>query len=60
LGWDSPGAAKARELMIKRLGGRVTDKSVRVEGIGVVRDVVSEGVGGRPGRAERKRRDKGF
>jgi DNA replication regulator DPB11 len=60
LGWDSPGAAKARELMIKRLGGRVTDKSVRVEGIGVVRDVVSEGVGGRAGRAERKRRDKGF
>ena len=57
LGWDSPGAAKAREQMIKRLGGRVTEKSVRVEGIGVVRDVASEGAGGR---VSRKRRDKGF
>ncbi|KAF2825793.1 hypothetical protein CC86DRAFT_351787 [Ophiobolus disseminans] len=57
LGWDSPGAAKAREQMIKRLGGKVIEKSVRVEGIGVVRDVASEGVGGR---TSRKRRDKGF
>lgn len=56
LGWDSPGAAKAREQMIKRLGGKLSERSVRVEGIGVVRDVVSEGVG----RHGRKRREKGF
>ncbi|KAF2026883.1 hypothetical protein EK21DRAFT_73218 [Setomelanomma holmii] len=57
LGWDSPGAAKAREQMMKRLGGRVTEKSIRVEGIGIVRDVASEGAGGR---VQRKRRDKRF
>lgn len=57
LGWDSPGAVKARETMIKRLGGTLTEKSVRVEGIGVVRDVASEGAGGR---VPRKRRDRGF
>jgi DNA replication regulator DPB11 len=53
LGWDSPGAAQAREQMIKKLGGRLTEKSVRVEGIGVVRDVASENAGAR---ASRKRR----
>lgn len=57
LGWDSPGAAKAREQMIKRLGVKVTETSVRVEGIGVVRDVASENAGGR---VPRKRREKGF
>ncbi|KAL5115559.1 protein kinase activating protein dpb11 [Pleosporales sp. CAS-2024a] len=57
LGWDSPGAAKAREQMIKRLGGKVTETSVRVEGIGVVRDAASEGAGGR---VARKKREKGF
>jgi hypothetical protein len=51
LGWDSPGAAKAREQMIRKLGGTVQDKSVVVEGIGVVKDV-----GGTTGRAGRKRR----
>ncbi|KAL1797680.1 hypothetical protein ACET3X_004286 [Alternaria dauci] len=51
LGWDSPGAAKAREQMIRKLGGTVQDKSVAVEGIGVVKDV-----GGATGRAGRKRR----
>ena len=57
LGWDTPGAAKAREQMIKRLGGRVEEKSVRVEGIGVVRDVASEVTGGSlGGRAGRKKR----
>jgi DNA replication regulator DPB11 len=55
LGWDSPGAAKARETMMKRLGGRLEERSVRVEGIGVVRDVASEG----GGRVVRKRREKG-
>lgn len=57
LGWDSPGAAKAREQMIKRLGGTLTEKSVRVEGIGVVRDVESENAGGR---VPRRRRERGF
>jgi hypothetical protein len=52
LGWDSPGAAKAREQMIKKLGGTMQDKSVAVEGIGVVKDVG----GGTTGRAGRKRR----
>jgi hypothetical protein len=51
LGWDSPGAAKAREQMIRKLGGTVQDKSVAVEGIGVVKDV-----GGTTGRAGRTRR----
>ncbi len=52
LGWDSPGAAKAREQMIKKLGGTVKERSVPVQGIGVVKDVVSEP----NGRAGRKRR----
>ncbi|KAF1937927.1 hypothetical protein EJ02DRAFT_469333 [Clathrospora elynae] len=52
LGWDSPGAAKAREQMIKKLGGTVKEKSVAVQGIGVVKDVGGEPVG----RAGRKRR----
>ena len=59
LGWDSPGAAKAREQMIKSLGGRVEEGSVMVKGIGVVRDVASENAG-RGGRAVRKRREKGL
>lgn len=53
LGWDSPGAAKAREQMIRKLGGTVQEKSVAVEEIGVVRDVGGEEL---PGRAGRKRR----
>ncbi|KAI4665638.1 uncharacterized protein J4E78_003100 [Alternaria triticimaculans] len=52
LGWDSPGAAKAREQMIKKLGGTMQEKSVAVEGIGVVKDVG----GNTTGRAGRKRR----
>jgi DNA replication regulator DPB11 len=52
LGWDSPGAAKAREQMIKKLGGTMQEKSVAVEGIGVVKDVG----GGTTGRTARKRR----
>lgn len=51
LGWDSPGAAKAREQMIRRLGGTMKEKSVPVEGIGIVRDVGSESTG----RASRRR-----
>lgn len=57
LGWDLPGAAKAREQMIRRLGGKVAEEGIRVEGIGIVRDAVSESVGGR---APRKRRERGF
>lgn len=53
LGWDSPGAAKAREQMIRKLGGTVQDKSVAVEGIGVVRDVGGDGTTGRAGRKRR-------
>ncbi|KAI4696200.1 uncharacterized protein J4E88_000372 [Alternaria novae-zelandiae] len=52
LGWDSPGAAKAREQMIKKLGGTMQEKSVAVEGIGVVKDVG----GNTTGRSGRKRR----
>ncbi|RAR01717.1 subunit of dna polymerase ii [Stemphylium lycopersici] len=53
LGWDSPGAAKAREQMIRKLGGTVQEKSVAVEGIGVVRDVGGDGPTGRAGRKRR-------
>jgi DNA replication regulator DPB11 len=42
LGWDSPGAAKAREQMIKKLGGTVQERSVPAEGIGVVKDAAEE------------------
>lgn len=52
LGWDSPGAAKAREQMIKKIGGTIQERSVPVQGIGIVEDAVSEGLG----RASRKRR----
>ncbi|KAI8932012.1 hypothetical protein NX059_010907 [Plenodomus lindquistii] len=52
LGWEEPGAAKAREAMIKKLGGTIKEKSVAVQGIGVVTD---EG-GEKEGRSVRKRR----
>lgn len=42
LGWDAPGAAKAREQMIKKLGGTLKEKSVPVQGIGIVKDVGGE------------------
>lgn len=51
LGWDSPGAAKAREQMIKKLGGTFKEKNVLVEGIGVVKDASET-----TGRGTRKRR----
>jgi DNA replication regulator DPB11 len=50
LGWDSPGAAKAREQMIKKLGGTVKERSVPAEGIGVVKDAVNESGLGRASR----------
>jgi DNA replication regulator DPB11 len=45
LGWDSPGAAKAREQMIKKLGGTIKERSVPVQGIGIVKDVGGDSVG---------------
>ncbi|KAJ4362354.1 protein kinase activating protein dpb11 [Neocucurbitaria cava] len=53
LGWDSPGAAKAREQMIRKLGGTIKERSVPVKGIGVVKDVVSETSGRAGGRKRR-------
>ncbi|UPX15095.1 protein kinase activating protein dpb11 [Ascochyta rabiei] len=54
LGWDSPGAAKAREAMIKKLGGTLKEKSVPVKAIGGAMDGPSES--GMTSRAGRKRR----
>ncbi|KAF1357465.1 hypothetical protein EJ07DRAFT_167640 [Lizonia empirigonia] len=54
LGWDSPGAAKAREAMIKKLGGTLKEKSVPVQAIGGAMDGPSES--SMTGRAGRKRR----
>ncbi|KAH6642346.1 hypothetical protein C7974DRAFT_99688 [Boeremia exigua] len=54
LGWDSPGAAKAREVMIKKLGGTLKDKNVPVKAIGGAMDGPSES--GMTSRAGRKRR----
>jgi hypothetical protein len=54
LGWDSPGAARAREAMIKRLGGTLTEKSVPVKAIGGAMDGPSESR--MTSRAGRKRR----
>lgn len=53
LGWESPGAAKAREQMIRKLGGTVQETSVAVEGIGVVRDAGGETMTSRTGRKRR-------
>jgi len=52
LAWDEPGAAKAREVMIRKLGGTIKDKSVPVQGIGMVMDESGEGTG-RHGRTRR-------
>lgn len=54
LGWDSPGAAKAREAMIKKLGGTLKERSVPVQAIGGAMDGPSEG--GMTSRTGRKRR----
>lgn len=54
LGWDSPGAAKAREAMIKKLGGTLKERSVPVKAIGGAMDGPSES--GMTSRAGRKRR----
>lgn len=55
LGWDSPGAQRARERMIRAIGGNVTSDSPVIEETRVIRDVVIEnGLG--MGRASRSRR----
>jgi DNA replication regulator DPB11 len=57
LGWDSPGAQKARERMIRAMGGKLDEGSTVLEEVGVVKEKVSDnggGIGG--GRASRKRR----
>ena len=57
LGWDSPGAQKARERMILAMGGRVGGGLNVLEGIGVVKDKAGEeGLGSIGGRTTRKRR----
>ncbi|KAA8618949.1 hypothetical protein PtrV1_08378 [Pyrenophora tritici-repentis] len=53
LAWESPGAAKAREQMIRKLGGTVKETSVAVEGIGVVKDAGGEVTTTRTGRKRR-------
>ena len=54
LGWDSPGAAKAREVMIKKLGGTLKERTVPVKGIGGATDGPSES--GMVSRTGRKRK----
>ncbi|KAF2681586.1 hypothetical protein K458DRAFT_444484 [Lentithecium fluviatile CBS 122367] len=57
LGWDSPGAQKAREKMILAMGGKVDGGLNMLKGIGVVKDrAVDEGLGSIAGRTSRKRR----
>ena len=57
LGWDSPGAQKAREKMILAMGGKVEGGLNVLEGIGVVKDKAGEegfeSIGRRAGRKRR-------
>jgi DNA replication regulator DPB11 len=52
LGWDSPGAQRARENMIRSMGGKVKDKKKTVETAKVVVDQ-SVGKGGRASRRKK-------
>ncbi|KAF2873874.1 hypothetical protein BDV95DRAFT_541299 [Massariosphaeria phaeospora] len=52
LGWDAPGAQEARAKMITAMGGTVEEGGSVLEGIGVVKDVVSDT--GALGRRKRK------
>ncbi|KAF1966386.1 hypothetical protein BU23DRAFT_544568 [Bimuria novae-zelandiae CBS 107.79] len=54
LGWDSPGAQRAREKMIRAIGGNVAAETV-IEETRVVKDAVGESAVGL-GRASRKKR----
>lgn len=53
LGWDSPGAQRAREKMIRAMGGKVEEAGV-LEGIGEVKDAKPDTI--TYGRTTRKRR----
>lgn len=55
LGWDSPGAQRAREKMIRAIGGNVMSESTTIQETKVVRDAVSETALGMS-RSTRKRR----
>jgi DNA replication regulator DPB11 len=58
LGWDSPGAQKARERMVIAMGGKVDSGLNVMEEIGVVRDkVTDEGLSSIGRRMSRKRRN---
>lgn len=55
LGWDSPGAQRAREKMIRAIGGSVAIESPMIQETRVVKDTLNETSLGM-GRASRKRR----
>lgn len=55
LGWDSPGAQRAREKMIRAIGGKVTNESPLIQETRVVKDAITDNPLGM-GRASRKRR----
>lgn len=55
LGWDSPGAQRAREKMIRAIGGNVATESPAIQETRVVKDAVSDNSLSM-GRASRKRR----
>jgi len=42
LGWDSPGAQRAREQMIRAIGGNVVEAKTGIDEAGVVKDATSE------------------
>ncbi|PVH95253.1 hypothetical protein DM02DRAFT_691108 [Periconia macrospinosa] len=54
LGWDSPGAQRARENMIRAMGGKIKEKKSNVEAAGVVADKTDVAAVG--GRATRRRK----
>jgi DNA replication regulator DPB11 len=55
LGWDSPGAQRAREKMIRAIGGNLATESPAIQETRVVKDTVSD-TSLSMGRANRKRR----
>lgn len=48
--YDDPELQKAREAMIRKMGGRVENEARRVESIGAVKDSAQEEAVGRPSR----------
>ena len=53
LGWDAPGAQEARAQMIRAIGGKVEEGTSVMEGIGIVKDSMSEVPG--PTRSRKRR-----